>query len=398
MTTPSFKNSTRRFLRAAISLPALLLAFGLRAYDVEVVKPGDTISIRVPVLSGATGAEATRILTSDLERSGWFRVVATAGEYVVQGSATASAVQAKVFKSDGSPVVSPSASGALRRATHRVADEIVAKITGKRGIAQTRLAFISNKSGRKELYMMDYDGFNIQRLTSDNSLVVSPGFDRQGTRIAYTSYRSAYPDVYVATFGGARQVVSRSPGLNSGAAFSPDGSRLALTLSKDGNPELYTMSVSGGDRRRLTHTRGGESSPSWSPDGSEIAYASDEGGRPQIYLISASGGSGRKITSTPAYNTEPTWSASSGLIAYSSMVGGRWAISLLNPKGGGGGEVIYSDGSCEHPSWAPDGRHLVFSRTVGGHADLYVLDSLRKDAIQLTRGFGSCTEPTWSGR
>lgn len=365
--------------------------------QVEVIKPGDVIAIRVGMLGGASGTEATKILTSDLDRSGWFKVVGSGGDFAVEGSASAGSVQCKVFKSNGTPVATPSASGNLRRAVHEVADTIVEKVTGKKGIARSRIAFISDKSGHKELYVIDYDGFNPVRLTSDNSIVVAPAFNRTGTRIAFTSYRSAYPDVYVADFpSGGRSVVARYPGLNSGAAFSPDGSRLALTLSKDGNPELYTMSTGGGNLQRLTRTRGGESSPSWSPDGSQIAYASDEGGRPQIYVISSGGGSGQRVSSG-SYCTEPSWSPDGARIAYSVRSGGGFAVCAV-AAGGGSSETLYSNGSCEDPDWAANSRHLVFSRKEGGRSDLYILDTVRKDAIQLTKNFGNCTQPSWSGR
>ncbi len=394
-----FPNNYNRMLSFLILIYAIPFLAIHAAHKVEVIKSGDTISIRLPVLDGASGAEATKILSSDLERSGWFKVVATEGDYFLQGTASTSSVQCKLFKRDGSPIISPNGSGDLRQAIHKVADEIVAKLTGKKGIAQTHIAFISDKSGKKELYAMDYDGGKVQRFTTDKSLVVAPNFNYQGNKIAYTSYRSSFPDVYVMGYpAGKVRVVSNYPGLNSGAAFSPDGSRLALTLSKDGNPELYTMSVDGENLKRLTHTRGGESSPTWSPDGGQIAYSSDEGGRPQIYIIPSSGGSGKKLTSSPAYNTEPDWSPDGKQIAYSSSPNSsQWAISALDlQESGGRGKEIYSDGNCEDPSWAPDGRHLVFSRTTDGYSNLYILDTITKEATQLTRDFGNCTQPTWS--
>lgn len=396
MTLPS-RSIVRLLAFAALALlPHVDSLFA--AHDVEVVKPGDVIAIRVAAFGGPSGAEAAKILAADLDRSGWFKVVGNGGEYVVEGSASASSVQGKVFKAAGAPVISPSASGNLRRAVHEVADAIVEKITGNKGIARARIAFISDKSGRKELYVTDYDFHNVARLTSDASIVTAPAFNRAGTKIAFTSYRSGYPDVYVADLAsGARRVVARYPGLNSGAAFSPDGARLALTLSKDGNPELYVMSAAGGSLQRLTRTRGGESSPSWSPDGKQIAYSSDDGGRPQIYVIPAAGGGGVRRVSSGGYCTEPSWSPDGKQIAYSTMSGGRFAVASVAASGGEA-RTLASEGSCEDPDWAPNSRHLVFARTVGGRTDLYILDTVRKDAVQLTKNFGNCTQPSWSGR
>jgi TolB protein len=366
-------------------------------YEVEVIREGTVIPIQVAAFEGASGKDAVKILSNDLERSGWFKVVESGGQYIVRGTAASTSIESYVSKSDSTLILSPKGSGNFRRAVHSVADEIIAKLTGKKGASQTRIAFISDKSGKKELYVMDYDGANIQRFTTDNSIVVSPNFSRQANKVAYTSYKSAYPDVYVMTYpSGNRLVAARYPGLNSGAAFSPDGSNIALTLSKDGNPELYTLTSSGSSPKRLTKTRGGESSPCWSPNGSEIVYSSDQSGRPQICVISSSGGSPRALTSS-GYNTEPDWSAENGLIAYSSMRGSEFVICTLNPNGGGGSN-LYSDGSCEHPSWSPDGRHLVFSRTSGGHSDLYILDIVTKEAVQLSKNFGNCTQPSWSGK
>jgi TolB protein len=195
-------------------------------YDVEVIRAGDVIPIQIAAFDGASGKDAVKILSNDLERSGWFKIVESGGQYIVRGTAAPTSVESYVSKSDGTLVFSPKGSGNFRRAVHSVSDEIVAKLTNKKGAAQTRIAFISDKSGKKELYVMDYDGANIQRFTTDNSIVVSPNFSRQASKIAYTSYKSAYPDVYVMTYpSGNRLVAARYPGLNSGAAFSPDGSK-----------------------------------------------------------------------------------------------------------------------------------------------------------------------------
>ncbi|MBV9464456.1 MAG: PD40 domain-containing protein, partial [Verrucomicrobiae bacterium] len=169
---------------------------------------------------------------------------------------------------------------------------------------------------------------------------------------------------------------------------SPEGGELALTLSKDGNPELYTCSRGGGGFNRLTRTRGAESGPSWSPDGSKIVYSYDGNGLPQIYVTSAGGGGASQLT-RGGYNTEPTWAPRSALIAYSQRSGGGFNIMAMNPDGSG--ITTYTTG--EHPSWGPDGRHLVFARS----GTVYLLDVLTGHSTPIRGDLGDCSEPSWSG-
>jgi TolB protein len=279
--------------------------------------------------------------------------------------------------------------GKLRRLAHQLADEISEKVHNEPGIASTRIAFVSKKSGTKEIYVMDYDGYNGTRLTNDRVICGSPAVSRDATKVAYTSYKSGYPDVYVQNLkGGTRTRVASFAGLNSGAAFSPDGGELALTVSKDGNPELYTCSAGGGGFNRLTETRGAEACPAWSQDGSKIAYAFDGPGLPQIYVINSSGGNGRALTNS-GYNTEPSWAPVTGFIAFTRRTGNGFNIMAMNIDG----SEIKTYTSGERPSWGPDGRHLIYARGGG----LYILDVASGRSIQLRQDLGNCSEPSWSG-
>ena len=185
---------------------------------------------------------------------------------------------------------------------------------------------------------------------------------------------------------GARERIVKFPGTNSGAAFSADGGQLACTLSKDGNPELYVVSVSGGGTHRLTHTQGVESSPTWSPSGNEIIYSSDDRGTPQLYRISASGGSGSLIPTGFGYCTEPSWSPDGKKVAFSVRQGG-FQIALLDLQGG----PIRILSSGERPSWGRDSRHLLFAD--GGA--LYLMDVQTGRKTKVLDGLGKITEPTW---
>jgi TolB protein len=181
--------------------------------------------------------------------------------------------------------------------------------------------------------------------------------------------------------------VIKFPGTNSGAAFSPDGGRIACSISKDGNPELYVVGANGSGAHRLTKTRGVESSPSWSPDGREIIYSSDERGGPQLYRISSGGGSGRAISSGYAYSTEPCWSPDGKKIAFTVRQGG-FSIAVLDLATG----AVRIVAAGEDPVWGSDSRHLIYSN---GSA-LVLLDTVKGRPTQVISGLGKVSEPTWS--
>jgi TolB protein len=391
----------------------LLLTISAQAGDVIV---GRNFQKKAFAVSGFTGdatlgGQIADVLKNDLKLSGYFEIKPVAeAEFVQQGSVRrdnggitvdCSVVQGTTKKT----VLSKSYPGNaqdLRRVAHIISDDIVQTITGQKGIAQTKIAFVLARGSAKELAVMDYDGFNARQITYDKSLSVRPRWSPNGRKIIYTSYLQGYPDVLEADlYTHQRRRVAGYPGLNTGADFSPDGLRIALTLSKDGNPELYTMNAGGGGLQRLTHTRGAESSPTWSPDGLNIAFVSDDRGSPQVYMIGSSGGEPTRLTISPSYNTEPDWShppAGSDLkpmLAITSRVGGKFQIGVFDSATH---EVIpkVSDGADnEDPSWAPDGRHLVFSKSRNYRTRLYLLDVVTNEQVELPAVEGGASEPAW---
>jgi TolB protein len=359
----------------------------------------------------AAAGTVTEVLKNDLRLSGRFQLApSVSAEFVQQGSVRGDhggvTIECVVrARATGKVVLSKSYQGSaqdLRRAVHRLSDDIVLAVTGERGIAQTKIAFVLSRGKAKELAVMDYDGHNARQLTYDRSISVRPRWSPDGRKIVYTSYKNLFPDVLeVELYTGARRRLASFPGLNSGAVFSPDGSTIALTLSKDGNPELYTMSASGGGLRRLTRTRGAESSPTWSHDGQSIAYVSDDRGSPQIYMIGREGGEPVRLTVSPSYNTEPDWSrppAGSGLqpmIAVTSRAGGRFQIGLYDSATREVRAVVADGADNQDPSWAPDGRHLVFAKTRMWRSQLYLLDVLTGEQVELPAVEGGASEPAW---
>jgi TolB protein len=231
----------------SVALAVLVFSSAQAESRLSVVKQAGKTSIVVNPFAG--DAQAAKILTdtliNDLNINGRFDVRNIGqGEAVFSGSVKVSGGTATAegrLSLRGQNVMSQTVSGSsnsqqIRRLAHQLADDIVEKVTGEPGIASSRIAFISRKSGSKEVYVMDYDGANAFRLTSDRVICGSPSLSRDGKRVAYTSYKEGYPDVYVHDIDRkTRKRVAAFGGLNSGASFSPDGGELALTLSKDGN-------------------------------------------------------------------------------------------------------------------------------------------------------------------
>jgi len=367
--------------------------FGERVIDVR--RQGDG-KISINLASYRTGGDAAArtflsVLKADLNRSGYFRVTSSGAELNVAGSCVSNGGKMKadcqLYKVASRQRLlgkSYSASSANARSlAHRVADEILFAATGKKGMASGKIALVSPRTGRKELYVCDMDGKSLRQVTKDRSIVVGPRWAPNGKQVVYTSYKRGYPNVYLT---GRGKPLSSHGGLNASGAISPDGKSLAVILSRDGNPELYIKSLRTGFLKRMTSTRrGNEASPCWSPDGNHIAYVSDTSGSPQIYIIPRSGGRSRRLTSTGTENVAPDW-GKNGYIVYSSRIGGRYRIALANPTAKTL-RVLETDwADYEDPSWAPDGRHIVCSRTASYRSSIYLLDTLKDSPVALLTG------------
>lgn len=352
------------------------------------VRKGDALNVAFSGIGGSEGASVSKVVQNDLNLAGWFSLVQPGmASFTVSGTAAGGVLQGTVKKGTET-ILSKSYTGSPRVAAHKFVDEIVQTLTGHKGIASSTIGFISNRSGRKEVYVADYDGVNGRQITHDNGLSVSPALSPDGRKLAYTGYQAGYADIYLIDLAtGSRVRLVKFPGTNSGARFSADGGRLACTISKDGNPELYVVGLGGG-ARRLTHTRGCESGPTWSPDGSEIIYSSDDGGAPQLYRIPSSGGSGRLIPTGFGYCTEPSWSPDGRHLAFNVRSGGGFAVAVMDLDGGSARIVAQG----ENPVWGADSRHLVYS--TGGTISL--LDVPTGKSVPVVSGLGKVTEPTWT--
>src|ERR1700738_4989125 len=385
--------STMKVLPLVVSSLGLATAlFGAdSAGPVITVRKGTSLEAAVKDIGDAAGVAATTVLRNDIQLSGVLSLGdAATATIMIGGTASAASFTGQATEKTGGVVLHKDYTGETRRSIHQFANDLIEILTGQKGIALSRAAFVADRTGHKEIYICDYDGANVLQLTHDNAISVSPALSADGRRLAYTGYQSGYADIYLVDLGsGARNRIIKFPGTNSGAAFSPDGNHIACTLSKDGNPEIYVTGINGDSPRRLTRSRGVESSPTWSPDGTEIIYSSDEKGGPQLYRISSQGGTGRLLSTGFGYNTQPNWSADGRKVAFNVRSGGGFQVAILDLDSGST-RVVVADGG--NPVWGPDSRHLIFSRGTG----LFLFDTVTGRETRLVSDLGQISEPTWS--
>lgn len=284
----------------------------------------------------------------------------------------------------------------LRRVAHRVSDDLVQHYTGRPGIALTWISFVSKHGDGKELYLMDYDGKRIRRLTTTNTINLSPVWSPAGDRLAFVSWRGRQPGVFIMESSGVLEKVRIGTGeLNAAPDWSPDGKKIAYSSDADGNSEIYVIDLASGRSTRLTRTAAIETAPAFSPLGREIAFTSDRSGTPQIYIMDAEGLNVRRLTFEGSYNDSAAWSPRGDRLAYVSRIDGRFDILVLDLATGARRRLTHGEGNSENPRWAPDGRHLVFASDRRGTYDIYTMRADGSNVVRLTKG-GNCFTPDWS--
>jgi TolB protein len=287
-----------------------------------------------------------------------------------------------------------------RRMAHRIADDILMQAGNYRGVNQTKLAFASDRRGgqSKEIYIMDYDGYDQKPLTANGSLNIQPTWSPDGRALAYISYRTGTPSLFRAfIFEGRGDTIVSGPGMTFSPAWSPDGKSIAFTSTRDGNSEIYIANADGTGLRRLTDHPSIDTSPTWSPTGREIAFTSDRTGAPQIYAMDTEGLNLRRISYQGSYNDSPTWSPSreySELAFASRIERGPFDIVVYDFQTGQTRQLTTGRGSNESPDWAPNGLHLTFTSSRSGSNQIFTMNRDGSNQRQLTRT-GNNTTATW---
>ena len=286
-----------------------------------------------------------------------------------------------------------------RLMAHRFADELVFRYTGEPGIARTKIAYVSELGTARELFVMDYDGYDPRQLTADGFLNLMPRWSPDRRFLVFTTYRNRNTQdidmIELAT--GKRWTLVAQGGLNITPVFSPDGNSLAYSSSHEGNAELYRLDTKTKAVQRLTTHAAGDLSPSWSPSGRELVFTSDRSGGPQIFLMSADGSNVRRLTFEGDYNAAPAWSPRGNWIAYVCRTPKKeYKLCVITPDGQKRLQLTTGLGVDDSPSWSPDGRHLVFSSTVEGKSQIYMIDADGKDLERITFTGTHNSAPSWS--
>jgi len=385
---------------------------------------------------GAIGKTFARVLSKDLDLSGYFKLVdprtfiedpQTSGitpdaidfvgwgslgaQELVKGGVTVEGdrvtVEVRLFDVPGRkdvPEVGRRVTGSradVPRMAHRFADQLLEFLTGERGPFDSQIVFTSTRVGRgplKEIYLWTFDRDDPVKLTSELTLMVSPRWRPDGRAVLFTSYREHQPHLF--TFDFATKRVARlvpGPGAVLNGAWSPDGSRLLVAKESGGNSDIFLLDRTGAVIRQLTDHWAVDVSPAWAPDGQRFAFCSARSGSPQIYVMGIDGSGLARVSTAGSYNTSPAWSPKGDRIAYTTRAGGGFAIVVVGADGAAP-KTITSAGSNEDPSWGPDGRYLIFSSTRGGGRHIAFADRDGRVFRELTRGTADDTSPAWSSR
>jgi len=397
-------------------------------FRIEVTGVGLT---QVPVAIAAFKGEdplpqkVSSVVQADLERSGQFRAIDTAGfqmdettrpdfsiwrqknsDALVSGSVTRLAdgrfdvrmhvwdvVRGQDLGGQSKAVVAAD----LRLAAHQIADFVYEKLTGDKGIFSTRIAYVTKRGQNFNLWVADADGENAQSALSSSEPIISPAWSPGGNQLAYVTFEARKPEIYVHEVASAkRRLVASFKGSNSAPAWAPDGHTLAVTLSRDGGSQLYLLDLSAArpEPRRLAQSASIDTEPTFTADGQTIYFVSDRGGSPQIYKVSTAGGSPERVTFTGNYNISPSLSPDGRWLAYISRVSGAFKLYIMELSSGTVSALTDTQAD-EKPSFSPNSKMLIYATQQQGKEALMTTTLDGKIKARLAGQNGDIREPNW---
>jgi TolB protein len=420
----------QRLIRVFLAALLIVTARGaLGQLNIEIVGAGAS---QIPIAIVPFGAENTYplgisgVVGADLQRSGLFRLVDYAG--VTPRPVQPGDVRYDDWKSRGADALvigrmQPLPNGEVQvdfrlldvvkqtqldgfsytitptqfRATaHKIADIIYERLTGDVGVFSTRITYVVKQGKRYELQVADADGYAPQTIVASNEPIISPSWAPDAHRLAYVSFEDRKPVVYVQDLStGKRHAVARFRGSNSAPNWSPDGTRLVVTLTKDGGSQLYLVGADGsGTAQRLASSGSIDTEANFAPDGASLIFTSDRGGSPQIYRMPAGGGSADRLTFDGSYNVSPRYAPDGKSFVYVRRDGGRFNIAVEDISSRQV-QVLTQGNLDESPSFAPNGKMIIYASAVGGRGILAAVSSDGRVKQRLVAASGDVREPAW---
>jgi TolB protein len=284
----------------------------------------------------------------------------------------------------------------LRSIGHAFCEDLIELLTGQKSVFGSKIVFVSNKTGFKEIYNCDFDGHGLEQLTNSRSISLTPSLSPDGRYLAYTDFTSGRPSLYIKNLAEKKTSVANKSGVSIAPCWR-NNNEVATTLSFEGDQEIYLLKADGTISRRVTNSRGIDVSPTFSPDGSKMAFVSSRNGQPQIFIQDLQSGQARRLTFSGRYNTQPSWSPAGDKIAYSTMVNnGEIDVFVINANGSDLKQLTRKSGENEHPSWSPDGGMIVFSSNRQGKKKLFIMNSTGENQRRLLQSEGEEMQPSWS--
>lgn len=384
---PAFTYTVDQAQEAAVQVHDVMRADLLFARYFDVTEDGPAFDSKKlgENLTAWRRAGASYLLAGDIAFAAPYYTI----KVYVYDVATRTPVFAKAFKGTQT---------SLRRLAHIASDQIISSLTGKRGIADTKIAFSNNSTRNKEIYVVDYDGENLQKLTNDKSIAILPRWSKDG-RIFYTTYKYKNPDIFAIDLraGKIAPIIIRG-GLSLIGGVSPDGKALAFTSSGGSNPSVYIYNLETHQKTRVTNKASVDGSPSYSPDGKYITFVSNRAGNPQIYVMELATGDTRPLTKTFNWSDSPQWSPTGEWIVFSGRESPYHPmdIFLVDLTGTQIRRLTTDAGSNEDPTWSPDGRFIAFTTTRNGKRQLYMMDMDGSAPHLLADLKGDSFTPHWS--
>jgi TolB protein len=394
----------------------------------EGVESATPIAI-VPFASQGAPLDLSSIVSSDLQRSGYFNPLNP--QNMPSRPSTADAIHFADWKSLGQNYIvigriqpngaqfniefelfdvakgesllgyrMSSSANDLRKTAHHISDLIYERLMGKKGVFSGRIAYItSTRQGAQsnhQLMVADADGANAKAIAISPEPLMSPAWSPDAARIAYVSFEKKSAAIYTQTLAtGQRERVAEFPGINGAPAWSPDGTKLAITLSKDGSPDIYILDLGSRNVTKLTKNRSIDTEPTWSPDGRNIVFTSDRGGKPQLYVVPTQGGEERRITFSGSYNARASFSPDGKYLTMVHGNGGDYRIGVMDVNSKSI-SVLTSGPLDESPSFAPNGSMVLYASRKGSTGYLSAVSVDGKMQQKLVFDSTEVREPAWS--